>query len=215
MVTLITALLLALLIGFMGLATDTSYAFYIRTKMQAAADAAALGGASDILNGGSTSHAISVARSLVIANGFNESDALSSVVVSIPPGPNPDGSSPNYSNNAAYIRVRVTQSIPLFFAPLVGFAKSWPVKVNAVSGIKSSPDCLVTMSEFSINGTNTASLNNCSAVIGGNLTATNSSKISISGNGSTSVYNNSSISCASCMPVPVKRSGALPPPSNC
>ena len=209
-VTLITALLLVLLIGFMGLATDTSYAFYVRTKMQAAADAAALGGVSDMLNGGTPSNAIAVARSLAAANGFSDGVAFTSVIATIPPGLNPDGSSPSYSNNSSYIRVQITQNVPLFFAPLVGFAKNWTVYGNAVAGIKSSPDCLLTLSNFRINGTNTASLDNCSAIVGGNLTATNKAKIAISGNGTTSVYNDSSIDCNSCTPIPVRRSGELP-----
>ena len=209
-VTLITALLLVLLVGFMGLAIDTSYAFYVRTKMQAAADAAALGGASDMLNGGTQNNAIGVARLLAAANGFSDGEAYTSVVASIPPGLNPDGSTPSYSTNASYIRVQITQAVPLYFAPLIGFSKNWTVHANAVAGIESSPDCLVTMSTFRINGTNTASLNNCSAVIGGNLNATNNSKIDISGNGTISVYNDSSIQCNSCTPTPVRRSAELP-----
>jgi uncharacterized membrane protein len=209
-VTLITALLLAILIGFLGLATDTSYAFYVRTKMQAAADAAALGGASNMLNGGSKSDAIGVAQSLASLNGFKDGEVFTSVTTSIPPGPNPDGSTPTYSDNSAYVRVQIAQSVKLFFAPLIGFANTWTVKANAVAGIKSSPDCLVTLSDLSINGTNIANLNNCSAVIGGNLNATNSSMIAINGSGTTSVYNNGSISCNSCTPAPLKRSGSLP-----
>lgn len=209
-VTLITALLLAILIGFLGLATDTSYAFYVRTKMQAAADAAALGGASNMLNGGSKTDAAGVAQSLATLNGFKDGESFTSVTTSIPPGPNPDGSSPSYSDNSAYIRVKIAQSVRLFFAPLIGFANTWTVQANAVAGIKSSPDCLVTLSDFRINGTNSANLNNCSAVIGGNLNATNSSKIDISGTGTTSVYNNGTISCNSCTPTPVQRSGSLP-----
>jgi hypothetical protein len=209
-VTLITALLLAILIGFMGLATDSAYAFYVRTKMQAAADAAALGGASDMLNGGTASNAIAVARSLASVNGFSDGESFTSVMASIPPGLNPDGSSPSYFNDSSYIRVQIAQSVPLFFAPLIGFAKNWTVQVNAVAGVKSSPDCLVTVSTFRINGTNTANLINCSAVIGGGLRATNNAKIAITGNGTTSVYNDSMMDCASCTPTPVKRSGDLP-----
>lgn len=210
-VTIIAALLLALVIGFMGLATDTSYAFYLRTKMQSAADAAALGAASNMLNGGTITSAIGVAQFLTISNGFTDGDINSTVVtVSIPPGPNPDGSNPSYSNNSGYVRVQISQSAPLFFAPLIGFSKTWTVKTNAVAGIKNSPDCLITLSTFRINGTNVASLNNCSALIGGNLTATNMSKIDIIGTGTTSVYNNSSISCNSCTPTPVNRSGSMP-----
>ena len=210
-VTIITALLLAILIGFMGLATDTSYAFYIRTKMQGAADAAALGAASNMLNGGTSTTAIGVAQSLAISNGFADGGAnKTSVIASIPPGPNPDGSTSSYADNAGYVRVLISQDAPLYFAPLIGFAKTWTVTANAVAGIKNSPDCLVTLSTFRINGTNTASLNNCSAVIGGNLTATNQSKIAINGTGSTSVYNSSAISCNSCTPAPVRRSGSMP-----
>ena len=209
-VTLITALLLALLIGLMGLAIDTSYAFYVRTKMQAAADAAALGGASDMLNGGTQNNAIGIARLLAAANGFSDGEAYTSVIASIPPGLNPDGSTPSYSTNASYIRVQITQAVPLYFAPLIGFSKNWTVNANAVAGIQSSPDCLVTMSDFNMNGSDTATLNNCSAVIGGNLSVNQNAKILINGKGTTSVYNNGSIYCKSCDPAPVKRSGALP-----
>ncbi|WP_286281757.1 pilus assembly protein TadG-related protein [Polynucleobacter sp. HIN8] len=209
-VMVITGLLLAILIGFLGLAVDSSYAFYVRTKMQSAADSAALGAAADLANGGSTSNAILVARSLATSNGFTSGTADAVVTPSIPPGPNPNGSTPSYFNNSNYVRVRINQNIPLFFAPVIGVASSWPVQVNAVAGIKSAPDCLVTRAGFQINGTNIASLNNCSAAIGGSLQATNQSKITITGSGTIDVYNNGAINCPSCSPTPTPKSSAFP-----
>ena len=209
-VTLITALLLAILIGFLGLATDTSYAFYVRTKMQAAADAAALGGASNMLNGGSKADAAGVAQSLATLNGFKDGESFTSVTTLIPPGPNPDGSTPSYSNDTAYVRVQIAQSVRLFFAPLIGFANTWTVRANAVAGFQNSPDCLVTRTGFRINGNNTATLNNCSAAIGGNLDATNKAAITVNGNGNIGVYNNGSINCSSCTPTPTSKNGAFP-----
>lgn len=206
----ITALSLAILIGLMGLAIDTSFAFYTRTKMQAAADAAALGAASNLANGGTSATALVTALSLANSNGFL--NGSSNIVVNpvIPPGPNPDGSISSYSTNTKYVRVQISQSIPLFFAPVIGFNSTWPVTANAVAGVTSSPDCLVATNGFRINGTNIANLNNCSAVIGGNLDATNQSKIAVNGNGSINVYNNGSISCPSCTPTPIQKSGPLP-----
>ena len=209
-VIVITALLLAILVGLLGLAVDSSYAFYMRTKMQSAADAAALGAAANLANGGTANTATIVANSLGTSNGFTSGIANTVVTPTIPPGSNPDGSSPSYASNTNYVRVRISQNIPLFFAPVIGVASSWPVSVNAVAGIKSSPDCLITMSSFNINGTNTATLNNCSAVIGGNLDATNQGKIAVNGSGNIEVHNNGSINCPSCTPTPVPKSNPMP-----
>lgn len=209
-VIIISALLLAILIGLLGLAVDTSYAFYMRTKMQSAADAAALGAAANLANGGTASSALVVANSLGTNNGFTSGVANTVVTPSIPPGPNPNGSIPSYANNSNYVRVRITQNVRLFFAPVIGVAANWPVSVNAVAGVKSSPDCLVTLSGFRINGTNTANLNNCSAVIGGSLNATNQAKIAVTGSGDIEVYNNGSIKCPACEPTPTSKSGSMP-----
>jgi hypothetical protein len=208
---IITALLLAILIGLMGLAVDTSYAFYVKSRMQAAADAAALGAATSMANGGSINNAKTVALSLSTSNGFTNGTSSIISLPTIPPGPNPDGVVPTYANDTSYARVQISQNVPLFFAPVIGFSNTWAVRVNSVAGVKNSPDCLVVTSAFSINGNNTATLNNCSAVIGGNLTATNSSEIKINGVGSTTVFNGGNIKCNSCTsPVPVSKSGPLP-----
>ncbi len=209
-VIVITGLLLAILIGFLGLAVDSSYAFYVRTKMQAAADAAALGSAGSLARGESINSALGVAASLATSNGYTSGVADTSIVTSIPPGPNPDGSIPSFANNMSYSRVKITQNAPLFFAPVLGIAKTWPVSANAVAGVKNTPDCLVTVSGFTINGTNTATLNNCSAAIGGDLRATNSSKIAINGSGEIDVYNNGTINCLSCSPTPTRKTGSAP-----
>jgi hypothetical protein len=100
--------------------------------------------------------------------------------------------------------------VPLFFAPVIGVASTWPIDVNAVAGVKSSPNCLLTRSGFRINGTNTATLNDCSASIGGDLLATNQSKITINGVGDIQVYNNGVIDCPSCTPLPTAKTGSLP-----
>lgn len=209
-VTIIVALLLVILFGFMGLAVDVSYAFYIKTKMQGAADAAALGAASSLMRGGSANTALGVATSLATSNGFTTGISQTTVTPAIPPGANPNGSSPSYANNTSYARVRITQNTPLFFAPVMGISKTWPISANAVAGVKNSPDCLVTVAGFNINGNNTASLNNCSAAIGGNLKATNAAKIAVIGTGSIDMYSNGSINCPSCSPTPTPKSGPLP-----
>lgn len=207
---MITALLMSIIIGLMGLAVDVSYALYNRTKMQAAADAAALGAAGSLVRGGTINSALGVAVSLATSNGYTSGVAGATVIASIPPGANPDGSIPSFVNNASYSRVKITQNTPLFFAPVLGIAKTWPVSANAVAGVKNTPDCLVTVSGFTINGTNTATLNNCSAAIGGNLRATNKAKIAINGTGNIDVYNNGTINCPSCSPTPTRKTGSAP-----
>lgn len=209
-VMVLSGLLLAILIGLLGLAVDSSYAFYMRTKMQSAADAAALGAAANLAKGGTPSTAIAVATSLGTSNGFTSGVADTLVISTIPPGPNPNGSNPSYANNVNYVRVRISQTVPLFFASVIGVASTWPVSVNAVAGVKNSPDCLIALNGFRINGTNTASLNNCSAVIGGNLNSTNQAKIAVNGNGDIEVYNNGSINCPACTPTPIIKTGPLP-----
>jgi len=93
---------LPFLLGFMTLSLDAGRVFVAHEKLQSAADAAALAGASYLP--GDTSQAISAAVATAVANGVPKADVAAEII----------GSSGNQ------ISVSTTNTLSLFFGPLIG-----------------------------------------------------------------------------------------------
>src|SRR5437762_12133853 len=66
----LTALMLTVLIGFVGLAADTGYFFDYRRRMTAAADSASVAGALEALRNPDSTQVVTVARTAAAASGF-------------------------------------------------------------------------------------------------------------------------------------------------
>src|SRR5579864_4124868 len=71
-VLVLAALSMTALLGFMALATDVGIMFRTRRNVQIAADAAAVAGSLDYLLNGSTSSAITAAKSASSTNGVTD-----------------------------------------------------------------------------------------------------------------------------------------------
>ena len=206
-VTIIIALLLVILFGFMGLAVDVGSAFLVRTQMQAAADAAALAGATDRKYHGNSvadiASAITVAKSISAQNGFVDNQDSLTVDVRIPPLSSPSAlpgtPPPIYSDNNKYVRVIITKTnVPLYFAPLIGVAKTWTITVNAVAGFKNSADCFIAYSSYT--NTGKASVEgNCSIDFGsGGFKGQGSGRINLTGGGDFNAYEGGTLACSIC-----------------
>src|SRR4051812_39036642 len=75
---------LVVLVGFLGLAIDSNYLELIKTRMQTAADAAALGGVQEIKMNG-TANVVAAARGDAALNGFTDGQDGVTVTVNNPP----------------------------------------------------------------------------------------------------------------------------------
>ncbi len=132
MVTMLCCLVI--LVAFLGLAIDTGYLQLVKTRMQTAADAAALGGVQELKMNGAANVAAS-ARGDAALNGFADGQGGVTVTVNSPP-------SGGYSTaDSSGVEVLVAQQVPTFFMSLVG-ATSVSVKARAVARQASGTTCV-------------------------------------------------------------------------
>ena len=147
---LITAILsMVALLAFLGLAVDVGYLEYQKTRMQTAADAAAVGGVQELrMNGAST--VVSGARADSALNGFTDGANSVTVTVNNPPA------SGYYTSDWTAVEVNISQDVPTFFMELVG-TSSITVKARSVARQGSGTSCLYALDPsasgaFSISG---------------------------------------------------------------
>src|SRR3989449_5948544 len=81
----LTALMLTILIGFVGLAADTGYFFDYRRRMTAAADSAAVAAAMEVKRDPTSTQVATVARTAAAASGFSDGTNGITVAVNRPP----------------------------------------------------------------------------------------------------------------------------------
>ena len=163
------------IIAFLSLAIDVGQLRYQQTKLQNAADAAAMAGALEISTCGGT-HACTImqtaARQALVENGFSGATiytqcatAGSGLTISINNGPCSLGSTASdpYYGNTQYVEVVVRYSQPTYFARVVGVS-SVNIKVRAEAGLGNSNDCL-----YLSTGNTSTSANNA-LLVNGNAT---------------------------------------------
>jgi Flp pilus assembly protein TadG len=120
-VLILFAVLLPILLGFAALAVDVAFVVMTKARMQNAADAAALAGASGLLAGETTASARLTALNLANLNGYT-ADAFTVVTISNPPGANPNGTTPTFAADATYVRATIVQTVGTYFAKTWGFS---------------------------------------------------------------------------------------------
>jgi Flp pilus assembly protein TadG len=119
------ALSMALLMGFVALATDVGLLFRAKRNLQIAADAAATAGALEVSYGNSASTA---AQAAATQNGVTNGSG--GVVVTVNNGP----LSGPWTGNTSYVEVIITQPNPTYFMKVSGIS-SVTVAARAVAGI--------------------------------------------------------------------------------
>jgi hypothetical protein len=123
MVTMVLSLVI--LMAFLGLSIDVGYVQYIKTCMQGAADAGALGGAQELHASGS-SNMVTSAMADASTNGFTNGQNSVSITVNNPPAT-------GYSTaDATAVEVLISQSVPTFFMQVLGFS-SVTIQVRSVA----------------------------------------------------------------------------------
>jgi len=148
---------LATFIAAAGLAVDMGYMRYEKRLMQAAADSAAIAGATD-QNLGDSSQYVADAQAAAQANGFQ--DGVNNVTVNV--------SLPTLTPGQA-VQVDVQQVLPSFFMKIMGIGSN-TVSATAIATIGTSPGCIYALQGLTLNeGVNAP---NCGIVVNGDLNGT-------------------------------------------
>lgn len=196
-VSILTAVMIIVLLGFAGLAIDIGYLLLQKTRMQSVADASALACVIEPDTCGEGG-----------GNLFPVLNPYSAMVSLANPVGCPDPALQDRCAQATASAVWDTFFLRLFGQPL------GRVSATAVAGYRSGlASCITTIEGFNANGTNIASLTNCSADIGGVLLTTNQSGIQSNDPASAAitVYNgNDPTNCGNCSPQPIGVDDALP-----
>lgn len=128
---------IVVLLALVGLAIDGGRLQLAKMRMQAAADAAALGGVNELKASG-LARVSDAARANAAANGFTNGTALVTIVVNNPP------SSGYYTGDATAVEVIIQQSVGTLFMGLLGF-HDMPVTARSVARRGPGPNCLYTL----------------------------------------------------------------------
>ncbi len=145
------AVVTAVLMECLGLAIDAGYLELVKTRMQGAADAAAMGGAQEIKANG-TANVVSAAKSDAALNGFTDGQNAVSITVHNPPA------SGGYTADSTAVEVLITGHASPIFMALLGVT-SIAVNARGVAhqGSVNGGGCLFTLdptasSAFSLSG---------------------------------------------------------------
>jgi hypothetical protein len=190
---------LVVLLSFLGLGIDVGYEEYVKTRMQTAADAAAVGGAQELRASGSA-NLVTAAKGDAAANGFTDGSKGVAITVNNPPAT-------GYSaGNSSAVEVLISQNVPRFFMELIGIS-SGKVQARAVALLGSGTSCFYALDPsasgaFSVSGGVTVQVN-CGVMVDSSsataVSVTNGSKLTatyIDVTGKDTVSGGSSISPA-------------------
>ena len=205
-VSIIVGILIVVLMGFLGLAVDVGYLAVQKNRLQNTSDAAALAcvihDSNDACGVFPNTNDIPVNANTLISP-LNSYRYTIHTVLPVP--------CPNTATQFNCARAIASTRFNPFFMGLLGKDTVDLSALSIAGRTRPSPSCLVSMQDFMINGTNVATLNNCSAVIGGELNNTNQAAIVASGSGSSIlIYGDETPNCANCSPKPMMRTDPFP-----
>lgn len=166
---------LIVMLGFTALATDVCIQLRERRLAQTAADAAAIGGASQLLSSATgttlTNNIQSVGQAAAAENGFTNSSGGATVTI------NTQSQSGPYAGENGYVEAIVSQSAPTVFMAVFG-RSAMTVNARAVAGLGQGVICIYALST---SGTAVSGSNNGKINVPGCGVQDNSSYISVSG----------------------------------
>ena len=131
-ILVVLALAIVVILVGAGLAADVGYLQRQKQRMQVAADAAAIAGASALITGATTASAAGLNDAAL--NGFPQGSGTN-VTINNPP------QSGNFISNNGYVEAIVQQPQPTWFLSLLGF-DSVNVTARAVAGATNASGCL-------------------------------------------------------------------------
>jgi Flp pilus assembly protein TadG len=150
---------LATFIAAAGLAVDMGYMRYEKRLMQAAADSAAIAGATD-QNLADPSQYVTDAQAAAQQNGFQ--DGVNNVTVNV--------SLPTLTPGQA-VQVDVQQVLPSFFMKIVGIGSN-TVSATAIATMGTSPGCIYALQAAGLTLNEGVNAPNCGIVVNGDLNGT-------------------------------------------
>ena len=198
-IAVMVAALMVVLIGFLGLAVDLGYAYLQKTRLQHVADAEAL---ACVISPNANPCPISGGDIYPVVNPYGFTIGIQ----------NPGNSSLCIlASQTGCVRAIATTTWNTFFISLLG-VPTFTISALAVAGKNGNvPSCIITTGNFSANGNNQVGLNNCASSIGGTLSSTNKAGITVTGQGSITVFNNGNPNqCGTCTPQPVSVNTPIP-----
>jgi Flp pilus assembly protein TadG len=142
----LVAVLMIVLLGFMGLAFDASYMYYYKRRVQTAADAGAIAGAQELMRS-SASEVTTAARKDAALNRFTHGVNSIDVAVNNPPLSGPR------TGDANFVEVIVTQPRPTWFLRVLGVSNA-TIRARAVAGLGDSQGCVYALNRDSSNSNN-------------------------------------------------------------
>lgn len=205
-VSIIVGILIVVLLGFLGLAVDVGYLAVQKNRLQNTSDAAALAcvihDSNDACGIFPNANDIPVNANVLISPLNTYRYTIHTVLPVL---------CPNTATQFNCAQARASTRFSPFFMGVLGVDNVNLAALSIAGRTRPSPSCLVSMHDFTINGTNVATLNNCSAVIGGEFNNTNQSAIVASGSGaSILIYGDDAPNCANCSPKPIVRTEPFP-----
>lgn len=108
-ILMLSAVLVAALLGFLGLVIDAGLFYSERRQAQNAADEASLAAANELAQLGSVADATTAALNNAAANGFDNDGISNTVTVNIPP------ISGERAGDSDYVEVNITEDVATFF----------------------------------------------------------------------------------------------------
>jgi hypothetical protein len=213
--------MMVLLFGIMGLAFDASYMYFVKRRMQTAADAAALGAAQELLRGHTDAITLA-ARKDAALNQFTHATDQVDVTVNHPPISGPRAGS------SRFVEVIVAQPRPTWFLRVLQ-VESATVRARAVAGLGDADGCVYALNRdtsnqnngFFANGT-TNSTFQCGVFSNANFRAVGGGCVVTPTVNFTGDYSNSDDDCGPGqmdrgvpMADPVRNRYTLPAPSAC
>lgn len=205
---IVTAGCIVLLLCFVALAVDVGSFYYTQRIVQAAADAAAIAGTSEL----NYSDVTAAARADAALNGETNGSSGATVTVNSPPlsGPN--------AGNSSYVEVIVAQTKPVFFMSVLNKYSAVTVNARAVATTSPSAGCVYALNSsgtgFSFNGSGAITVSKCDIIVD----SSSSSAFSFNGSGSITalsigvVGNYSENGSGSVTPTPVTGIASTPDP---
>ncbi len=134
----VAAILMSGMVALTGLVLDGGMIYQVKRRMQTAADAAAMGGAQELLRG-NTSLVVAAARGDSSLNGFTDSVNSTTVTVNNPPLNGPR------AGNSLFVEVILSRPVPTTFLRVVNRQFS-TVKSRAVAGLMNYADgCVIAL----------------------------------------------------------------------
>ncbi|MYM57639.1 hypothetical protein GTG28_00125 [Vibrio sp. OCN044] len=141
LVTVFFTVASAVILGFVGLAIDTGFAYGDYRQAQLAADAGAISAAFEKHHGHSTDDLQKYGTSEIAAHGFTDGQDGVSVSINNPP------TSGAYSGNSDFVEVEIQKTVNTFFLNIIGMdAFSYSVR-SVANGIISSNACLYALGD--------------------------------------------------------------------